>query len=640
MARKLTACLVAGWAAALVLVVGGQGPAEGADSPPVIAGTFTGQLKLTDSWQPGGWGFEPGPRSFSFGKGCPVGSACSVTNVTAGQSQAVTPQAGGFGWSDSFPAGCYDLDTGALRTNNGFDYTYKVRFSPSATTVRDGVTYVTALRGTFDGKIAVNATGRANDCLVNPRRVPSETEHGVYTLKLAPLAAPKVITSTPPMTVAQPPTTEASTIPGFHLPQTDRQQSSAEAVADGRRSSFPGALTAPSDALRNLGDRLPQDLLLVALLGLLMIFPAQIFNSTYEDNHERIDRQLARLRPRRRAPSAIPTQRDPAPEPSSGPPPGSATAVPSRGRRLGVFLGCALAGTLLGGLLDPEFGANTASYALMAGLFLALVLTVLVVALTGRLFRSATHHGHEWYLRAIPSALLIALLCVVVSRVTHFEPGYLYGVLGGAVFAASLERRSEGRAEVAISVVALVLALGAWVVFEPVANAANGADPAFWLLGTDAFLAALFIGGIEGLLFGLIPLRFLPGYRVKGWNWIAWGVLTAVVLYTFVHVLLLPEAGYLGRSTAASVQLSVVLFVAFGVASGVFWLWFRLRPTQPVDELEELPAVDASPVTVTIDPVAPAATRPWRRAKVPASTAPGAPPPLPLQGQPDQDGKS
>ena len=112
------------------------------------------------------------------------------------------------------------------------------------------------------------------------------------------------------------------------------------------------------------------------------------------------------------------------------------------------------------------------------------------------------------------------------------------------------------------------------------------ADPSFLTLSLDSFFACLFIGGLEGLLFGLIPLRFLPGARIANWSWIAWGVLTAVVAYLFVHVLLMPETGYLGRSTAASVTTTIVLFAAFAVVSVLFWGYFRLRPT-PEEPTEE-----------------------------------------------------
>jgi hypothetical protein len=86
------------------------------------------------------------------------------------------------------------------------------------------------------------------------------------------------------------------------------------------------------------------------------------------------------------------------------------------------------------------------------------------------------------------------------------------------------------------------------------------------------------------MLFGLVPLRFLPGARIKSWSWIAWTALFVVVLYVFVHVLLMPESGYLGRSTAASVSLTVALFAAFAVISVAFWGYFRWRPTPAIPD--------------------------------------------------------
>ena len=620
MVRKLAILLASGWTVGLVLVVAAQSPTRGDDTAPVIAGTFTVRYDVQKNTNPMILRVRSGTRTFSFGKGCSAGRACSFDGAVQGSAapQPARLTGGALSFHSDSLVDCTNTATGAVSTRGGGREVTDGRLVPSATTVRHGVTFVTAMRGVITVRAEITAAGRADSCTIPPRSTLVETARSVVTATLAPLAAPRPITSSPPLGVTPAPAAARGTVPGFTLPQNDRARSSARAVTDGRRSSVPGALVTPSDAAGTILDRLPQDLLLVALLGLLMIFPAQIFNSTYEENHERVDRQLARLRPRRRV---------------------GATAAPSRRRRVTVFLACALVGTLLGGLLDPKFGTNTASYALVVGLFVALVLAVLGTAITGRLFRSVTHRSHEWYLRAVPSALLVAAAGVVVSRMTSFEPGYLYGVLGGAVFAAGLERRSEGRAEVAVTLVTLVVALVAWVGFEPVARAADGTHPAFWLLSLDAFLAALFIGGIEGLVFGLVPLRFLPGYRVKGWSWLAWTAITAVVLFTFVHVLLQPEAGYLGRSTAASVQLSMGLFAAFGVASGLFWLYFRLRPSSTADE-EPGHEPEEGPSEGADDEVsAPGSPRPTVRVGVPSSATPDAPS-VPRQSRPDRDGVS
>ncbi len=636
MARRIAGYLIWGVGIGLLLVAIGVSPATSADSKPVIAGTFTVKVNPEPSSMPENFKIPPGNRTYFFGAGCTVGSSCQVSRTTTEGETLPTPlkpSGNGFSWETTTKLSCINTSTGEVSVQHGADVVVTARLMPSATAVRDGVTYVTALRGTMDVVDKITAAGRATDCTIPPNDTYIERQHAVLTGTVVPLAAPPAAPLTPPLGVTPSKEAATGTMPAFELPQTDRQQASAAAVADGRRSSVPGALVTPAEAFRNIGDRLPEGLLLVALLGLLMIFPAQIFNSTYEENHERIDKQLVRLRLRRRAAPAIPAQ----PMPPDVPPPAdvATSGAPPRGKRIAIFLACAIAGTLLGGLLDPNFGLNTPSYALVIGLFLSMLVAVLVGAFAGRAFRSVTHNGSGWYLRAIPSALLIAVVCVVVSRLTNFEPGYLYGVLGGAVFAAALDRRSEGRAEVAVTVTMLVAAVLAWVAFAPVARMADGADPAFWLLGTDAFLGSLFIGGIEGLMFGLVPLRFLPGYRIRGWNWIAWGVLTAVVLFAFVHVLLLPEAGYLGRSTVVSVRVTIALFLAFGLASGLFWLWFRLRPT-PASPDQEVPAAEGAAEPIGPE-VSAAGTPDAGQVRVPASGGTGEPPSVPSQARPVEE---
>ncbi len=82
----------------------------------------------------------------------------------------------------------------------------------------------------------------------------------------------------------------------------------------------------------------------------------------------------------------------------------------------------------------------------------------------------------------------------------------------------------------------------------------------------------------------------------------AWAALTIVVLYAFVHVLLMPESGYLGRSTAASVTVTLVLLIAFAVVSGGFWLYFRLRPgPEPVAGVVGETVPLTAPAKVSVD---------------------------------------
>jgi hypothetical protein len=542
-------------------------PALAAGDDPVLQGPWT--LTVTPTGDGAPFSFLDETWKLSFGEGCTVGAACKAAGGTGlgDKSTSLEPDGPGYRFTGHLDLDCYDPVSGALTTTHGADYEMVGTLGVSDGTVVDGVDYVTALTGRVVETITVNQAGLAGNC-TGPDGETFDERVSDLTGSPDQLPTPPAGGSSDPAGIGPGSADASGTIPGFTLPLSRHAHDSVAAVADGRRSSVPGALMVLSDAARSAGDRLAQDLLVVAVLGLLMVFPAQLFNSTYEENHERIERFFRRFRRRR---SVAEDSTDAVPDVPSD-------AVPGRVRRMAVFLASAVLGTVLAGLLDPDAGTNRPTAALLVGVFAALLVAVGVATATGWAFRTVRHHPHEWYLRAIPSGLVIAVGCVLVSRMTHFAPGYLYGLLGGAVFAGVLAKRTEGRVEAATLVTALLVAVGAWVAFEPVADAANGAHPGLPVLVADSFLGSLFIGGIEGLLFSLIPLRFLPGHRVKQWGWLPWALLTAVALYFFVHVLLLPSTGYLGRSTSASTTVTLLLFGAFGLVSVLFWAWFRLRP--------------------------------------------------------------
>ena len=167
----------------------------------------------------------------------------------------------------------------------------------------------------------------------------------------------------------------------------------------------------------------------------------------------------------------------------------------------------------------------------------------------------------------------------------HFQPGYLYGLVGGVAFTVALSQREEGQSEFTGFFAGLAVALVGWLVFVPVSSAANHLHPSFFVLVADSFVAAVFIGGIEGALFALVPVRFLPGHKVAQWSWPAWIVMAGVTAFLFVNVLLRPENGYLGQSSTASAVVTYGCSRSFGVASIAFWGWFRMHP-DPVAPLE------------------------------------------------------
>ena len=335
---------------------------------------------------------------------------------------------------------------------------------------------------------------------------------------------------------------------------TDRQLESIAAVQRGDRSVVPASLSTPSEAASGAG-RTVVNLALAGLAVLLLLFPSQLFNATWTEHHERVEAWW-----RARLPGATDRAR--------------------AERRNGVapFAVTVVAGAVIGGFLDPAFGGNLPSLALVVGAVISIGVGALVAGRATLGYRSARGLPVDRRIEAIPSGLVIAVVCVVISRLVDFRPGYLFGLVGGLVFAAALDNRDEGRQELTATVVALAVALGAWVLAVPLGGLANEGDPNLFVQITDSALSALFIGGIEGLLIGLVPLQLLPGHALLQWRRSVWAAVTFLVCFVFLQVLLRPEAGYLGASTTASVTVTAVLFIGFGVAAVSFWGYFQLRP--------------------------------------------------------------
>ena len=133
-----------------------------------------------------------------------------------------------------------------------------------------------------------------------------------------------------------------------------------------------------------------------------------------------------------------------------------------------------------------------------------------------------------------------------MTRITDFQPGYLYGVLAGLVVrrppSASAQR--AGSSAIAVSAVAGVgvvafLALGVVRALE-----GDGGPTGGWI-PIDVLLSALVIGGFEGLLFGMVPLTGLPGATVKAWNARIWALLLFLGALGFLHVIVNPSSGYM-----------------------------------------------------------------------------------------------
>jgi hypothetical protein len=322
-------------------------------------------------------------------------------------------------------------------------------------------------------------------------------------------------------------------------------------AAAAHRSAFVTALPRPDQISLELGD-LATSAIAALLILLLFAFPYELFNSTVEENYDEI-RRWFRL-PARAA----------------------AAATRAKARTVAFFVFNFIAAVVVS-FLSPDFGLNWHSLFIWLGMFAGLLIMAVLFSVPAAV---AIHRRFgEWgQLNFLPGSLGVSIAMVIMSRLLHFQPGYVYGAMAGLAFRSALTKGSQGRLTAANWVFSLAIALGAWFARVPVADAAAQPHASAWWMAAEVCLALVFLWGVESLAVAMLPMRFLDGRKVIEWNRPVWAVLMFVGAFVTVHVLLSANSGYVGQ-TGAQVRWAVLgLFCAFGAFSVGLWAYFRYRP--------------------------------------------------------------
>lgn len=302
--------------------------------------------------------------------------------------------------------------------------------------------------------------------------------------------------------------------------------------------------------------------LLVVLLVLLVAFPAQIFESTFEKNRDEIHGWFRRM-----------------PRPSSW-------NLPSW-IHLDI-LGVVAAILLLMAVVRENFGLNEATLAQLIGYLIGVPLVVIILEMSGELYarRQIRMSVGPWWRRAqwqvLPSALMVALVLALASRFVPFEPPYVYGLI--AVYLGTdralrnlgdrERRQEEGRRTLAGILCLFGVSVIAWLAWTPLDRALDHQTLGGlgWLV-LDALLATVFLLGLEAAIFGLIPMTFLKGKDLYQWRPRIWVMIFLFIGYVFVNI------QYVVREATEvnswGVFKAIVLFLAFGVSSVLFWAYFN-----------------------------------------------------------------
>ena len=315
---------------------------------------------------------------------------------------------------------------------------------------------------------------------------------------------------------------------------------------DAGAPSVLSALPTVADTAPNAKQTLAL-VVLVVILVLLIAFPTHLLNSAMESGHEK----LSALRRRRRS----------VPEDAVDAPPVASV------RTWAVAAAVVLAASLISAFVDPGFGFNPGSLRVLGSLFLALAVESLLVWFAVILVTRRTSPDTVAGFHAAPATLLVVALAVVLTRLTGFEPGIIFGLVAGVTFAAAAGAAAQGRVALAGTALALGLALAGWVGYSMLGPAAS--DSGFARTFVTETLSSLAIAGIASLPLALIPLRGMTGHTLYSWSKPLWAVSYGIGLAGFFLVLM--PMPFSWSAVGIPLRTWILLYLGYAVAAVVAW---------------------------------------------------------------------
>jgi hypothetical protein len=239
------------------------------------------------------------------------------------------------------------------------------------------------------------------------------------------------------------------------------------------------------------------------------------------------------------------------------------------------------------GFADPTFGFTIASVRLILACGIGLLLVGYVAnALAAWIARRRWQIIAEIRLR--PYGLILTIAGVLLSRILHFSPGFLVGLILGLTVQGVAAKGYAGRLVAVRACVVLGMGIAAWIGYSTltVGGTEGGTFGSALLVET---LVAITTEGIVALLVELLPLRFLEGERLFAHSKLLWGILYLATVLIFVLAVVSWEGNW--DALGKSFWFWIALLAAFAAMCVGVYVYFR-RFAKPLDDeagTEEVP---------------------------------------------------
>ena len=122
----------------------------------------------------------------------------------------------------------------------------------------------------------------------------------------------------------------------------------------------------------------------------------------------------------------------------------------------------------------------------------------------------------------------------------------------------------------------LAICAAAFLLLGPARELATNND-SIWASIPEGVAVGIFVGGLEGMFFQMVPIKWMDGHRLWAWSKLVWIGITGITAFLFWHVLLNAECqscDALSETTPASALL--LMGICFGTTLAMY-LFFRIE---------------------------------------------------------------
>ncbi|MEO8457049.1 MAG: FGLLP motif-containing membrane protein [Chloroflexota bacterium] len=228
------------------------------------------------------------------------------------------------------------------------------------------------------------------------------------------------------------------------------------------------------------------------------------------------------------------------------------------------------------GLAEPGFGLNSKSLVVLISVLVSLALLTYIY--NGAQIVISNRFGVGTVMQLFPVGVAFALISVLLTRIDDFQPLVIYGFIASAVVVGHRQRTSEEDGKVIFYPVLALLALClvAWLLIDPLRTFST--DHGTWLAAIpEAVAAGVFVGGLEGMFFQMIPIRYLDGHKVWSWSKPAWLLAAGATAFLTWELLLNNSRSSSSAISHGAPEIALIaMAVCFGISVALY-AFFRLR---------------------------------------------------------------